>query len=92
MKTYLIGAALALAVAAPAAHAACTLEQLRDKAMAYAQKVQEVAQKEPQKLQKFAPRAEEAAKKYEEALAQRGANYDDLCKLYDELVAELNQD
>jgi SOS response regulatory protein OraA/RecX len=92
MKKLLIGAALALSIAAPAAHAACTIEQLQQKAMAYSQKVQEVAQKNPQKLERFGPRAEEAGKKYQEALAQRGANYDDLCKLYDELVAELGKD
>jgi DNA-binding protein H-NS len=91
MKKTLIGAAFALIVAAPAANAACTLEQLQQKAMAYSQKVQEVAQKDAQKIQRFAPKAQEAGKKYQEAMAQRGTNYDDVCKLYDELIAELDK-
>jgi hypothetical protein len=91
MKMTLMGVALALIVLAPAAHAACTLEQLQQKAMAYSQKVQEVAQKDAQKLQRFAPRAEEATKKYQAAMAQGGTNYDEVCKLYDELVAELDK-
>lgn len=91
MKKTLIGAALALIVAVPVANAACTLEQLQQKAMAYSQKVQEVAQKDAQKIQRFAPKAQEAGKKYQEAMAQRGTNYDDVCKLYDELLTELDK-
>jgi hypothetical protein len=95
MKKTLPGAALAfaaaVAVAVPAAHADCTLEQLQQKAMTYSQKIQDVAQKDPQKLQRFAPKAQEAAKKYQEAQAQRGTNYDDICRLYDEILAELEK-
>jgi hypothetical protein len=91
MKKTLLGAAFALAVSVPTAHA-CTLQELQQKAMTYSQKVQEAAQKDPQKLQRFAPKAQEAAKKYQDVVGQgAGANYDEICKLYDELVSELDK-
>ena len=91
MKKTLLGTALALVVAMPAAHAACTLQELSQKAQLFAQKYQEVVQKDMQKAQRFAPKAEEASKKYQETVAQRGQNYDDICRLYDELIAELEK-
>ena len=92
MKKTLLGAAFALAVVVPAAHADCTLQELQQKAMTYSQKVQDLAQKDPQKLQRFAPRAQDAAKKYQEAAAQgNGAKYEEICKLYDELIIELDK-
>jgi len=91
MKKTLLGTALALVVAMPTAHAACTLQELSQKAQLFAQKYQEVVQKDMQKAQRFAPKAEEASKKYQETVAQRGQNYDDICRLYDELIAELEK-
>lgn len=91
MHKPLIGAALALLLAAPAAHAACTLQELSQKAQAFALKYQEVVQKDMQKAQRFAPKAQEASQKYQESVAQRGQNYDDICRLYDDLIAELDK-
>jgi len=91
MKRTLIGAALALMLAAPAAHAACTMQELQQKAAVFAQKWQDVVQKDMQRAQRFAPKAKEASQKYQETIAQRGQNYDDLCRLYDELVVELDK-
>ncbi|MCW5770539.1 MAG: hypothetical protein KIT16_02805, partial [Rhodospirillaceae bacterium] len=91
MKKTLLGAALALLVLAPGAHAACTLQDVSQKAQAFAQKYQEVANKDVQRAQRFAPKAQEAAQKYQEAIKQHGQSYDDICRLYDELLAELDK-
>lgn len=91
MKKTLLGAALALLVTMPAAHAACTVQELTQKAQLFAQKWQEVMQKDMQKAQRFAPKAQEASQKYQESVANRGQNYDDICRLYDELIAELDK-
>jgi hypothetical protein len=90
MKTIVLGAVLALAVAAPA-HAACTMEQLQQKIMAFTTKYQEVAQKDGQKAQRFAPKAQEASKKFQDASAKGGTDYAEICKFYDELLVELDK-
>lgn len=87
----LLAAALTLALSAPAAHAACSLQELSQKAALFAQKYSEVAQKDLQRAQRFAPKAQEASQKYQESVAQRGQNYDDICRLYDDLLAELEK-
>ena len=89
MKKTLIAAALVLSVAAPYAHAACTQAELQQKVMTFTQKYQELAQKNPQKLQEFAPKAQAATQKYQQSAASGSTNYDEVCKLYDELNDEL---
>ena len=91
MKKTLLGAALALTVAMPAAHAACSAAELQQKVQTFTQKYQEVAQKNPQKLQEFAPKAQAAMQKYQQAAGAGTANYDEVCKLYDDLNAELEK-
>jgi len=91
MKKTLFGAAFILLAAAPAANAACTMEQLQQKALAFSQKMQAMMQKDANVAQRFAPKAQEAAKKYQEAAAQGGTNYDEICKFYDELLVELEK-
>lgn len=91
MRKTLLGTALALAVAVPGAHAACTMQDVAQKAQLFAQKYQEVVNKDMQRAQRFAPKAQEASQKYQEAIKQRGQNYDDICRLYDELLAELEK-
>jgi hypothetical protein len=90
MKKTLLGAALALVVAVPAAQA-CTLQELSEKAQRFAQKWQEVVQKDMQKAQRFAPKAQEASKKYQEVVSNQGQSYDAICRLYDELLEELDK-
>ncbi len=87
----ILAAVVVFAALAPAAQAACTINELAQKAQTFATKWQEVIQKDLQRAQRFAPRAQEASAKYQEAVAQRGQNYDDLCRLYDELLDELEK-
>ena len=91
MKKTLLGTALALVIAAPAAQAACTMQELQQKAMTYSQKVQALAQKDPQKLQKFAEKAQDVSKRYQESVAKGTTNYDEICKLYDDLNDEMDK-
>jgi hypothetical protein len=91
MKKILLGAVLALTVAAPSAYAGCTLQELSQKAQTFAHKWQAVVNKDMQRAQRFAPKAEEAGKKFQEAVKQHGQNYDDICRLYDELNDELDR-
>ena len=91
MRKTLFAATLAAVLAAPAAHAACSVTELQQKVSAFTQKYQELAQKNPQKLQEFAPKAQAATQKYQQAASSGSANYDEVCKLYDELNAELEK-
>lgn len=90
MKKTLLGAALALVVAAPAAQA-CTLQELSEKAQRFAQKWQEVVQKDMAKAQRFAPKAQEASQKYQESISNRGQSYEAICRFYDELLQKLEK-
>ncbi|MGH7004125.1 MAG: hypothetical protein ACREIP_09265 [Alphaproteobacteria bacterium] len=91
MKKTLIAATFVAVFAAPAAHAACTSAELQQKVTTFSQKYQALAQKNPQKLQEFAPKAQAATTKYQQAASSGSANYDEVCKLYDELNAELEK-
>ncbi|GHC79478.1 hypothetical protein [Limoniibacter endophyticus] len=81
MKAYLLTAALVLA-ATPAAFA-CTAEEATAKATEVSQKMQELAAKDPQK-------ASEVAQKMASAQSQTATDLAGACKVYDDLLAELN--
>jgi hypothetical protein len=77
--------------AAPAAEAACGQDELQNKAMALSQRIQAVASKDPQKAQAWSAKAQEAAQKLQEAMKRPGAGMDEVCRFYDELLAELDK-
>jgi hypothetical protein len=83
MKHCLVGLVLLAALSGPSA-SACTPDELEAKMNAVAAKVQDLAQKDPQKIsewnQKFAAQPGAAAP----------SSLDDLCKLYDQMLADLN--
>jgi len=83
MKHRLAGIIMLAALSGPAA-SACTPDELEAKMNAVAAKVQDLAQRDPQKVsewnQKFAAQQGAAAP----------ASLDDLCKLYDRMLADLN--
>lgn len=81
MKTSLLALALTLAVASPAL--ACTAEDVQAKAQELATKVQELAAKDPQKAGEF-------AQKMSSAQTATVTDMEGACKLYDELLAELD--
>jgi len=76
---------LALAALSASAGYACTPDELQAKIAAVSEKLQEVSQRDPQ-------RADELKKKF--AAQQQGTaepkTIDDLCKLYDDMLAEMN--
>ncbi len=82
MKLRLAGLVLLASLSGPAA-SACTPDELEAKMNAVAAKVQDLAQKDPQKIndwnQKFAAEQGAAAP----------SSIDDLCKLYDRMLADL---
>jgi len=90
MKKTLIGAALTLFVLAPAAHAACTQQELQTKAANYSKRVQEVIQKDHTKAQALSAKVQEASQKLQEAMKQPGSGMDEVCAFYDKLIAELD--
>jgi hypothetical protein len=89
MTKHLIGAALALILAAPAANAACTQAELQEKAQTYSKRVQEVIAKDHSKAQALGANVQESAQKLQEAMKQPGSGMDEVCAFYDKLIAEL---
>jgi hypothetical protein len=83
MHYRLAGIIVLAALSGPAA-SACTPDELEAKMAAVAAKVQDLAQRDPQKIndwnQKFAAQPGAAAP----------GSLDDLCKLYDQMLADLN--
>ena len=90
MKKTLIGAALSLCVLAPAAHAACSQQELQAKAANYSKRIQEVIAKDHSKAQALSAKVQEAAQKLQEAMKQPGSGMDEVCAFYDKLTAELD--
>lgn len=90
MTRHLIGAALALMLAAPAANAACTQAELQQKAATYSKRVQEVIAKDHTKAQALGAKVQESAQKLQEAMKQPGSGMDEVCAFYDKLLAELD--
>ncbi len=80
MKNYLLTAALILA-ATPSF--ACTAEDLTAKATEISQKMQELAARDPQK-------AAAVSQKMAAGQAQAATDLSGACKVYDEMLAELN--
>lgn len=89
MKVRIALAALALLALAPAAQAACTQQELQEKAAAYSKRIQEVVTKDASKAQALGAKVQEAAQKLQEAMKQPGAGLDEVCAFYDKLIAEL---
>jgi len=83
-------AALTAALTMPAAQA-CMVNDVQEKMSNFTQRYQELAQKSPEKLRAFAPKVQAAMEKYRQAASSGTTNYGDLCKLYDELNAELEK-
>ena len=80
MKAYFLTAALIIAVTPSFA---CTAEEATAKATEVSQKMQDLASKDPQK-------AAEIAQKVSSAQAQVATDLDGACKLYDDMLSELN--
>ena len=83
--------AVAGLLAVSAANAfACTAQDVQAKAMQVSQKMQELAQKDSNKLQAISAKAQEGGQKLQAAMAS-GKGLEEVCKYYDELLAEMNK-
>jgi hypothetical protein len=84
MKCFLAGA-LTLAVLSGSSGYACTPDELQDKITAVSAKIQDLSQRDPQKVNDWSQKI---------AAQQQGTaqpkTIDELCKLYDEMLAGLN--
>lgn len=84
MRKTLLAAVALTALAAPlTAHAACTPEDAQKKAQEMSAAVQAAVQKNPQQAQALMTKMQAVGAKYQTATAS-----DDVCKAYDELIAE----
>ena len=67
--------------------ATCTAEDINKKAMEISAKLTELAQKDPQKMQEVSLEYANLAKEFQ--AAGTDADFEKLCKLYDELLAKV---
>jgi hypothetical protein len=90
MKMLMPFAVAGLLMVSTAAALACTAQDVQTKAMQVTQKIQELAQKDPSKLQTISTKAQEGSQKLQAAMAA-GKGLDEVCKFYDELLAEMSK-
>lgn len=83
MRKTLLAAVVLTALAPLTAHAACTREDAQKKAQEMSAAVQAAVQKNPQQAQALMTKMQAIGAKYQTATAS-----DDVCKAYDELIAE----
>lgn len=85
VKISYVGAALiSMTFAGAVAAAECTPESMQARAMAVTTEVQKLAATDPQKMNEVMTKMATAAQEM-----QQGGDLNDVCKLYDELEAEL---
>lgn len=90
MKILMPFAVAGLLALSAATALACTAQDVQAKAMQVSQKMQELAQKDPNKLQAVSAKAQEGAQKLQAAMGA-GKGLEEVCKFYDELLAEMNK-
>ncbi|MEQ8699574.1 MAG: hypothetical protein RLT05_23825 [Bauldia litoralis] len=90
----LSNAALAVAVTAilcAAPHAvACTKAEAQSKADAVSARLQQLVQQNPDRLKAVVPKVEKASQRLREALEKRTNDLDEICKYFDEVLADMN--
>ncbi len=86
----LVFLALSILAAAAAPARACTQQELQAKSQAYAARLQDLAARDPKRVQHFTAKLQEAAKKLQEAM-QNSGGLAEVCRFYDELIAELER-
>ena len=89
MKKLVLAAALIALGTAPAL--ACTAADVQAKAQAFVAKYQELAQKDPQRAQAMAPKIQEGAQKLQAAMQKNPNDLAEVCKYYDDLIAEASK-
>ena len=85
-----IAAGLAF-LAAPAA-LACNSNDVHEKMSHFVERYKELAQKRPDKVRDIAARIQTAMERYRQAVTAGNTNYSEICKLYDEMNAELDKE
>jgi hypothetical protein len=90
MKRFSI--AIVAAGLASSAAAACTTNDVHEKMSHFVERYKELAQKRPDKVRDIAARIQTAMERYRQAVTAGNTNYAEICKLYDDMNAELDKD
>lgn len=89
MKRMLI--AVFAAGLACASAGACTTNDVHEKMSHFVERYKEVAQKHPDKVRDIAARIQVAMERYRQAVTAGNTDYAEICKLYDEMNAEIDK-
>jgi uncharacterized protein YoxC len=90
MKKLLVAAAAVLCLsAAPAL--ACTAQDIQAKVQEITTKLQALAQSNPQKAQEVSQKLQAISQRMAEAASKGQSDLTEICKGYDEMIAELNK-
>ncbi len=88
-KTAIVAALAAGLCAAPHA-VACTKAEAQAKADAVSARLQQIAQQNPNRLKAVVPKVEKASQRLREALEKSRNDLDQICKYFDEVLADMN--
>jgi hypothetical protein len=83
-------ALLAAGLAGPAA-LGCTTNDVHEKMSHFVERYKELAQKRPDKVRDVAAKIQVAMERYRAAVTAGNTNYAEICKLYDDMNAELDK-
>lgn len=83
--------ALLAAGLACAAAEACTTNDVHEKMSHFVERYKDLAQKHPDKVRDIAARIQVAMERYRQAVTAGNTNYAEICKLYDDMNAELDK-
>lgn len=89
MKFLLEAAVIAAVLVSPPA-LACSKRQAEAKADAVSARMQVLAKQDPKRLKTILPKAEKASLQLHDALEKHPGNLDDICRYFDDLLAEMN--
>jgi len=70
---------------------ACTTNDVHEKMSHFVERYKEMAQKHPDKVRDIAARIQVAMERYRQAVTAGNRNYAEICKLYDEMNAEIDK-
>ena len=83
--------ALFAGVLACSAAQACTTNDVHEKMSHFVERYKELAQKHPDKVGDVAKKIQVAMERYRAAVTAGNTNYAEICKLYDDMNAELDK-
>ena len=70
---------------------ACTTNDVHEKMSHFVERYKDLAQKHPDKVSDIAKRVQAAVERYRQVVTSGNTNYAEICKLYDDMNAELDK-